>query len=296
MLSRRKLRISQHSITLSTLVTSILFAAIYIFPRFSYTIQRFNDSQVQPDDFRCGLFSRIGLALFLSIGAHILLRTLQMYLVICHPFKSASWLRKRNTTAALVIVWAATIAIPLGSQIYFEATYTYIGPQTSDFCRNTAISFLRWFSIIVATFSILVLALLTITYGRILLITNRTRARIRTISVSISDESVNRIPKLKRRSKAMNQVMTVYMLYFIFWIPFLSMILYTQYNPDLQRQIWPQSTYVAFRATQYIAFLFPAIQPILFAIFTSDIYSEIITTYRIGKGRTANKRSTFNES
>ncbi|RDD45587.1 Melatonin receptor type 1B-B [Trichoplax sp. H2] len=292
---RRKLRSSQHAITISSLVTAFLFAAIYIFPRFSYAIKRFNDTQVQPDDVRCGLFSRIGLALFLSLSCHILLRTIQMYLMICHPFKSANWLLKRNTYMALVLVWSMTIAIPLGTQIYFEISYTYIGPQTSDFCRNSSIEFLRYCSIITAIFSILVLFLLTITYGRILIITNRTRARIRTVSVTTSSTSDNRMPKLKRRSKAMNQVLTVYMLYFLFWIPFLIMVLYTQYNPDLQREIWPDSTYVALRTTQYIAFLFPAIQPILFAIFTSDIYTEIAKTCHFHRRSIASKKSTFND-
>lgn len=281
MLKHRKLRTHRHLSIMSTLVTAILFSSIYILPRFAYYIRIGNI--IEPKLVRLGLFSRIGQALFLSINLHILLRSLQMYLMICHPMKGIAWLKKRNVYIILAAVWGLTLAIPLLTQIYFEILiYKLDRTRLYYQYRSISLQFTRIFSIFLGIFAIVVLIMLIFAYAKVYTVASKTAREIRKLSIGRSRSDSN-IPKLRRRSKAMCQILTIYSFYIAFWMPFLVIIIYSQFlrhyqrNQSLQERL---SLDYALRTLQYIAFLFPAILPILFGIFTADIYRALIIAWR----------------
>ena len=279
MLKHRKLRSYRHLSIISTLVTAILFSGIYILPRFTY--YTITGHIIEPKLFRLGLFSRIGQALFLSLNIHILLRSLQMYLMICYPLKGIVWLNKRNVHIILAIVWGITIAIPLGTQIYFEILIHNLDKNRFYQYRLISLQFVRIFSIFLGIFAIIVLIILIVAYAKVYTVATRTAREIR--KLSIGSRSNSNVPKLKRRSKAMFQVLTIYSFYVVFWMPFLIIIIYSQFLRDFSRNPTVEermSLDYALRTLQYIAFFFPAILPILFVIFTADIYRAFLILWR----------------
>ncbi|RDD45585.1 hypothetical protein TrispH2_003532 [Trichoplax sp. H2] len=280
MLRHAKLRTHRHSITISALVTAILFSILYILPRFTYyTVQ---GDIIQPRSVRLGLFSRIGQTLFLSLNIHIFLRSIQMYMMICHPLNGIVWLNRQNLSILLIIVWGITIAIPLGSQIYFEILIYNLDESRIYQYIMISLQFVRIFSIFLAAFSLIVLLVLIFAYAKVYSVANKAAHEIRKLSIGRT-RSNSLIPKLRKRSKAMFQVLTIYSCYIIFWMPFLIIILYSQFLRDYNREQTPEERQLldrALRSLQYIAFLFPAIQPILFAVFTADIYHELVVSWR----------------
>ncbi|EDV20020.1 uncharacterized protein TRIADDRAFT_61436 [Trichoplax adhaerens] len=237
-----------------------------------------NGIQIWPRDYRCGLLSRIGQAIFFSLNVHLMIRILEIYVQVCYPFKSSRLLTTRNITILLFVVWSVTASIPIGIQIFVE-----VGAASNVFnaaaCILVSFKLLTIFSIILAIFSLIVLIFSTIAYIRVLYITNHAVQRIRHLSHSIS-VAINREIKYEKRAKGIRQALILLLVYLLSMIPFLVLVIYSQfyYNSSIIRP-WPPGLVTALRLFQYIAFLFPGFQPFLLASFTADIREELVKYY-----------------
>lgn len=275
-LTHNKLKQCKNAIVCSTLIAGIIFASCYILPRFA--VMYTNGLQIWPRDYRCGILSRIGQAIFFSLNIHLMIRILEIYTQVCYPFRSSRILTSRNITILLVLVWFTTLSIPIGFQIYFE-----VGSASRRFtaitCNQISYKLLTILSILLAIFSLIVLTFSTVAYVRVLYITNHAIQRIRHISHSISVE-INRGTKYEKRAKGIRQALILLLVYLLSMTPFLILVIYSQfyYNSGIVRK-WPQTLVVALRLFQYIAFLFPAFQPLLLASFTADIREELLKYY-----------------
>ena len=275
-LSHNRLKQCKNAIVCSTLIAGIMFACCYILPRFA--IMFTNGLQIWPRDYRCGILSRIGQAIFFSLNVHLMIRILEIYTQVCYPFKASRILTTRNITIFLFLVWCTTLSIPIGFQIYFEIGYASKMLSVVT-CSQISLKLLTILSILLAIFSLIVLTFSTVAYIRVLYITNHAIQRIRHISHSISVE-LNRGTKYEKRAKGIRQALILLLVYLLSMTPFLILVIYTQlyYNGQVKRP-WSEELVTAFRLFQYIAFLFPAFQPLLLASFTADIREELLKYY-----------------
>ena len=291
-LANKKLKTSKHIIICSTLVTGVLFAACYILPRFTYLIT--NGQDQWPRDFRCGMLSRFGIAIFFSLNIHLIMRIMEMYIQICHPFQSQHILTSRNIAIAIFLVWFITLSIPIGFQIYFESKVNLTSAVNQRACHNLSNNILIIFSIILAAFSAIVLIISATAYAKILYVAKTSQQRMRQSSYrtnsttdssiaqhdnnnqDMSKKNVNIASRFGKMDKSLTQTLSLFIFYLLAIMPFLVLVIYTQlyYNAFTLRR-WPRQLVIVFRYCQYVAFLFPAFQPVLFALFTADIRKAV---------------------
>ncbi|RDD45584.1 Thyrotropin-releasing hormone receptor [Trichoplax sp. H2] len=301
-LANKKLKTSKLIIICSTLIAGILFASCYILPRFTLLLK--NGQSEWPQDYRCGLISRLGLAIFFCLNIHLIMRIMEMYIQICHPFQSQHVLTSRNITLAISLVWLITLSIPAGFQIYFETSVNITSLQDKSECHRLSNNILITFSIILAGFSAIILIICSTTYARILCIAKSSRKRLRHLSTRTSSTTDSCITcqdsnqenskrnskiggKLGKMDKSLTQTLILFIFYLLAIMPFLVLVLYTQlyYNAFVLRR-WPRNLILLFRYCQYVAFLFPAFQPILFMFFTADIRKAVFSRLRCQRKET----------
>lgn len=291
-LTNKKLKSSKHIIICSTLITGILFAACYILPRFTFLLS--NGQDEWPQDFRCGMLSRFGIAIFFSLNIHLIMRIMEMYIQICHPFQSQHILTIRNIAIMIFLVWIITLSIPVGFQIYFELKSNLTNIINIKACNTLSNHILIIFSIILAVFSAVVLVISASAYAKIVYIAKSSRQRMRQYSYrtnsttdsstahpdthyqDVNKRNVKGVSKLGKIDKSLTQTLSLFIFYLLAIMPFLVLVIYTQlyYNAFTLRR-WPKLLVLVFRYCQYVAFLFPAFQPVLFALFTADIRKAV---------------------
>lgn len=281
--SKRRLRRSKHASIASSLVAGLLFATIYILPRFAILFS--NGTVNLPRDFRCGILSRIGLALFLCLNLHLLYRVLEVYIQVVYPFRGQEWLKKRNIIVILAIIWSITAAIPISLQMYLEIKATLDDGFEELECRRVSAYLLTIISIVLAALSIIILMVSSIAYAKVLNITNNaikeTQKVLNHLSSNFNNDTADasrekkKMSNLKLRIKSTVQALVFYLFYLLSLMPFLIMIIYTQFAISLPGKPFTPDVTTAFRFLQYIAFSFPAVQPFLFFFFTADFRGQL---------------------
>ncbi|RDD45536.1 hypothetical protein TrispH2_003544 [Trichoplax sp. H2] len=282
-LSSRRLRTIRHVIIMSTLVAGILFAASYIIPRFAILLT--NGTLSFPRDFRCGILSRIGQSLFLCLNLHLLIHVLEVYILVVYPFRTQQWLRKKMITIILVVIWSITILIPTVFQLYFELKAIADTRFNELACAQVSTTLLTVISLCLALLSFSILVVSSVAYAHVLHITNRaiteTYKVLNRLSINFDEGNTKvsrqkkKISNLKLRIKSVFQALVFYLFYLLSLTPFLILIIYTQFAYTIYLLPWPSQLRVVFRYIQYIAFFFPAIQPILFLLFTAEFRKEM---------------------
>lgn len=279
----RRLRRSKHATVASSLVTGILFATIYIIPRFAFLYN--NGIATFPRDFRCGILSRIGQSLFLSLNLHLLTHVLELYIQVVYPFRVQEWLQKKTITIILAVIWSITLLIPIILQMYFEIKAVSDDGFDAVECAKVSVFLLTVISIVLATLSIIILTVSSVAYGHVLKITNdaikQTQKVLNHLSCNFNQDTKQasrekkKMNKLKLRIKSTIQALIFYLFYLLSLLPFLIMVIYTQFAIVLPNKIFPPVLSTVFRYLQYIAFFFPAVQPILFLFFTAEFRNQL---------------------
>lgn len=267
-LRQPKLRNYRNMILCSALVTDIVFIGAYVVPRFV-------PFAAYPFDVQCGLFSRLGQCLFLSLSLHVFLLIAEIYVAISRPFALLGITFKRIVLAAVIITWTITLTIPLISQIYLEiinATHA----SSNSICIQTTYTFYQVFTILVTSISALVLLILLFSYCKIYSVVRKLSYNMRRISGLVGDDfQVNRETSNNTR-KVLQQIVFVFGFYLLFLGPFFIVsILNIFYLVDLN------TLRIVTQTVQYISFTFPVFQPIILTIQRSDVREEAIKQLKL---------------
>ena len=291
-ISNKTLRTSKNATIASSLVVGILFATIYVIPQLAIF-----DSDGQTNmihDFRCGMLSRFGQALYLSLNLHLITHVSEFYIQIVYPFYAKEWLRKKNITIILAVIWSTTILPPIIIQIYLEIEAMSKGGFHGRDCRRTFTTFFIITSIILAVLSIIIIIVSSFAYAHVLNITNNTIKETHKILIQLSHNSNNsciessreskQLSNLKLRLKSTVQAIVIYVCYLIPLMPFLILVIYTHFTFTLRHRSPPSGLIAVLLIFQYMSYLFPAIQPIVFFMFTAEYRNQL---------KLCRKRATF---
>ncbi|RDD45507.1 Sphingosine 1-phosphate receptor 1 [Trichoplax sp. H2] len=257
-----KLRNFRNVILCSALITDIIFVCGYIIPRFV----PFNE---YPFDVRCGLFSRLGQCLFLSLNIHVFLLIAEIYVAISRPFALLGLTFKKVVLASVMITWTITLGIPVTFQIYIEIAN--VTSAANNICFETVYILYQVFTILVTSISVIVLLILLFSYCKIYSVVRKLSHNMRRLSGLANDDFMVTSDSSSNTRKVLQQIVFVFGFYLLFLGPFFVICIMNIFG--LASVV---TLRIATQIVQYISFMFPVFQPIILTIQRSDVREEAV--------------------
>lgn len=272
LVSKRHLRTASNTLLVSTLIVGILFALLYLIPRWAipYTSQL---------PIICALLPPIGQAFFININLHVCSISLERYICISNPFLYDRIGKRKNFIILIIFLWVISIM----SQFIPLFTFKPIRPVCYYWADNLAAQ--RNF--LVSTFVILFfipLTVIVISYCRIYVIVNFHVAQFQQIVKQLH----NTEEKLTKDRKAIKQIVAMISVFVISFLPFVIEFLIWQ---DKKFE-GTQADIIALRVTQFFAFSYPAISPLLCCWFKANLRREVKRSLRRCLGHSETNNTT----
>lgn len=243
---------------------NILFACVYIYPRFTNT--NFINSWLY-----CSLTTVVGPLSLGIINLHLMSASVDKYVAMQYPVLYRNYSSIKLSISITIFIWILTFFIALlpvftyrplipgvclqwltGRQQYKEQIYNYT---------------------IIFFFFLVPFVIMIYSYIRVYMIAK---------SHSIGDDKIKGRYKRDSRShyKTAYVLMTLALAYLITWTPFLACYIFSlTISPmDLFQGRYPHYP-TAVRVSQYLAFSYPAINPILYGYFIPTIRRVFIKLY-----------------
>ncbi|EDV21184.1 uncharacterized protein TRIADDRAFT_60138 [Trichoplax adhaerens] len=255
LVSKRHLRTASNTLLVSTLIVGILFALLYLIPRWAipYTGQL---------PILCALLPSIGQAFFININLHVCSISLERYICIANPFLYDRIGKRRNFIILIILLWVtSTISqfIPLFTFKPIKSTCYY---WADDLVAQ------RYF--LIATFVILFfvpLTIIVVSYCRIYVIVNLHVAQFQQIVKQLNSNK----EKLTKDRKAIKQIVAMISVFIISFLPFVIEFLIWQ-DKEFEGS---EADIITLRVTQFLAFSYPAISPLLCCWFKANLRREV---------------------
>ena len=256
-LSKKKLYTPTNIIMSSMFFDNILFACVYIYPRFTNT--RFIESWLY-----CSLTTVVGPLSLGIINLHLMAASVDKYMAMRYPILYRNYSSVKLSISITITIWILTFFVA------FLPIFTY-RPLRPGIC-------LQWLSgsqqykeqiynyTIIFFFFLVPMVVMVYSYVRVYMI-----AKSHSIG---GDDIIKGSTKRDSRHhyKTAYVLMTLALVYFITWIPFITCYIFSlAISPlDLFKGRYPNYP-TAVKVSQYLAFSYPAINPILYGYFIPTI-------------------------
>ena len=255
LVSKRHLRTASNTLLISTLIVGILFALLYLIPRWAipYTGQL---------PILCALLPPIGQAFFININLHVCSISLERYICISNPFLYDRIGKRKNFIILIIFLWLISIISQVIPLFTFKPIRSVCYYWADDLVAQ------RYF--LVATFVILFfipLTIIVVSYCRIYVIVNFHVAQFQQIVKQLN----NNQEKLTKDRKAIKQIVAMISVFVISFLPFVIEFLIWQ---DKEFEGTPADL-ITLRVTQFLAFSYPAISPLLCCWFKANLRREV---------------------
>ncbi|EDV24938.1 Beta-2 adrenergic receptor [Trichoplax sp. H2] len=262
-LLRRKLWTFSHRIIASMAFVGILFGAIYILPRWA-----------NPDGLQtpilCDITRQIGQSLVINLNIHICVISFDRYFAVMYPFNYPRQSTTRNLILLLISIWSIATVVPMLPLVTFR-------PVNATYCTIWANDLVAEKAFLFAIFSILFflpLVVILLTYTRIISTSYSHRQRMNSFNQKMT----------RRRSlsiiiydiKALRQMAILLCTFCLGFCPFVIMFIIQQEKiSDPRTQVRSEALVI----TSFIAFSYPALNPLMYGYFSPDIRSECFKVF-----------------
>ena len=262
-LLRRKLWTFSHRIIASMAVVGVLFGAIYILPRWAnpYGLNT---------PILCDITRQIGQSLVINLNVHICVISFDRYFAVMYPFHYPRRSTTRNLILLILAIWSVATIIPMLPLVTFR-------PVNASYCTIWANDLVAEKAFLFSMFSILFflpLAVILITYIRIISTSFAHRQRMNSFNQKMT----------RRRSlsiiiydiKALRQMAILLVVFCLGFCPFVIMFIIQQEKiSDSTTQVRSEALVI----TTFIAFSYPALNPLMYGYFSPDIRSECFKVF-----------------
>ncbi|EDV21879.1 uncharacterized protein TRIADDRAFT_59533 [Trichoplax adhaerens] len=260
--TKKRLRTVSNGLMISMFVTGILFAVLYILPRWIYPYWTHSP-------FLCSMLPYTGVCLIVCSNLHQCAISLDRFLRVSLPFSYNNVARKRYA----IVVIAIIVIISVISGFFLNIFY---GFYHGDVCyvvfTQREIFIYRIYLIVVyASLFFAPLAVIFATYIRIFIIINSKSRQELYYKRSRQPRST-----LQKNLKAAKQVAMMTGVYSLCWFPF--MILTFVSAIAVFSGSASQTATTLLEAFQYLAFSYHAINPLLYAFITASV-NQALTNY-----------------
>ncbi|EDV20597.1 Trace amine-associated receptor 7g [Trichoplax sp. H2] len=255
--SERKLHTMSNWIMASMFCAGIIFGLLYLLPRWVLYYQ-----WVKQDPIACTVLPLTGIGLIVNLNLHLTLVSLDRYFCVIFPFKYEMRKTRLIAMSSVAAVWLLSIFsayLPL---------FTILMPPP-----NTCVKFRPanpvHHAYLITIFSVLFffpLLVLIVTYTQILFIVNSHTQRDKIISRRASTP----ISVIKRNIRAIKHMAIMIGIFILFWLPYVVVFLMLYSS----KFVTPTTAQVI-RSLQYLAFSYPAMNPLLYGYFTASLRREI---------------------
>ncbi|RDD39264.1 Alpha-1A adrenergic receptor [Trichoplax sp. H2] len=261
LLKKRHSEIVSRSILISIAMASILFTILYLLPRWSIPYFYLNS-------ILCYILPRLGQSFVLNINFHVWMIAVDRYLFIVHPLGHRIYCTKKTTYIALIVVWIVTLIMPFVPLM----TYSPIDPGSCNYTVPDVLSNKIFYLAYFILFFFVPVTIIITAYSGILIMLYTRRRRYR-------QRLIINIHRCALKSQSSNRRILAYMLIFIgvfvlFWLPFVLVFLILQLRPKTEFQLY------TIGITQFLAFSYPAVNPLIYSYFTLKIRKEITSMLR----------------
>ncbi|RDD38001.1 Rhodopsin, GQ-coupled [Trichoplax sp. H2] len=266
LIKKRHLKIVSRPILISIAIASILFAILYILPRWSIP-------NIYHNPILCHILPVLGQSFILTINFHVWIIAVDRYIFIVHPQRHRAHCTRTTTWTILLVVWIITLLMPFVPLM----TYSPIDPKTCDYIVQDNLSNEIFYLTYFIVFFFVPLIIITVVYIGILIMLHSKQKRYRQ-QLSMDTYGLTQKHHIKN-GRTLAHMLTFIGVFVIFWLPFVLTFLILQLRPktDLQLQV--------LKVTQYIAFSYPAFNPIIYSYFTLKIRREIFSMFRQCKNK-----------
>ncbi|EDV28374.1 uncharacterized protein TRIADDRAFT_53973 [Trichoplax adhaerens] len=258
----RKLRQTPHApYMISMFIGSLLSSIFYVLPRH---IKAGNNHMMQYP-FPCSIMPYLGSSFLVNLNFHICILTLNRYLSIEFPFRNLYFLSHKVSVCILICLWlltAAIAALPLMTFVQYNSSRcaVYIIAENED----ARVSQQVYLTIIFTCLLILPLASFLPCYARIFYIVNVHARRMQ----GENDGHGHQLSLNRHNIKAARQIIILVTLFLICYLPFAITFMILNVRPGL---IYTTTELNIIHLLRFVAFSYPAVNPILFAFYTADI-------------------------
>lgn len=252
-ITERKLHAMSNWILASMFCAGAVFAMAYLLPRWVFFYQ-WNIYY----SYACLVLPMTGSALIINFNLHLALVSLDRYFCVTLPFEYQRPQTRMIVRLAILIVWFISFFIA------YVPLFTFLIPSPGQCIAQ--LSSRLYHNYICTVFSILFflpLIILITTYSRIFWIVNNHTQRSQGIIVRSNSTSIS---AFYRNVRAIKYMIVILGLFVIFWMPYIILFLAWFTTSKITVQ-----TLFLIRAFQYLAFSYPAVNPILYAYFTPCI-------------------------
>ncbi|EDV21521.1 uncharacterized protein TRIADDRAFT_30368 [Trichoplax adhaerens] len=249
-IKERKLHTMSNWILASMFCAGIAFAIAYLLPRwvifFKWNLYH---------SFACLILPMTGSGLIINFNLHLALVSLDRYFCFTSPFTYQRPQSRVIAKLAIASVWV------LSSFTAYIPLFTFLIPSPGKCAaQQRSEIYYNYLCTVFVILFFLPLAVLIVTYSRILwIVNNHTQRRqegiVRSNSVTIS--------AFHRNLRAIKYMIALIGLFILFWLPYI--ILFLVYYAT---SIASVHTLILIRNFQYLAFSYPAVNPILYVYFT----------------------------
>ncbi|RDD46293.1 Beta-4C adrenergic receptor [Trichoplax sp. H2] len=258
----RRIRSLNSTIMASMCTVDILYATIYLYPRFAFPMSS------RSNIYFCNILPKLGIAFIINLSFHLCLLSLDKYLSITRPFFYNNHATIGKGSLVICMSWIASLLIAFLPFFTFDNIHRSICSLYSENLENDRIYLL--FVFIILFFMPLTSSI--IVYLRLFIIVYRHNSRIIYENASRSNRAINVIIKNK---KVIFQVCAVIGMFTVCMTPYTICFLTIGLVAPLSK-----SAITHLIASQYLAFAYPSINPLVYGYFMADTRHEIITLFR----------------
>ncbi|EDV27336.1 Trace amine-associated receptor 7e [Trichoplax sp. H2] len=255
-ISERKLHTTSNWIMASMFFTGIIFGLFYLLPRWTLYYQ-----WLYKDPIACTVLPLTGIGLIINLNLHLTLVSLDRYLCVMFPIRY----KIRKTC---LIVMLSVVAVWLLSILSAYLPLVTILIPLPDRCAELTSSNPLHQAYLILIFSVLFffpLLVLIVTYTQILfIVNNHQRNKI------MHQRGSTPISLIKRNIRAIKCMAIMIGIFILFWLPYI-VSLFMFFFPGLVTSTAQESV----RNLQYLAFSYPAINPLVYAYVTASLRREI---------------------
>ncbi|RDD37995.1 Beta-4C adrenergic receptor [Trichoplax sp. H2] len=253
---RRRLHNSSNIILCSMFLSGSAIALLYVFPGRVFTVWR------RTSIFMCSSTPSFAFASLTCYNLHICGVSLDKSVAIMSPFRHRTISNSRNALILIALIWLISFVasfVPLFTYRPYSNQRCVYNPRVQEKIQQDSI-----FQIVLFVTLVIVPMISTIILYSIIF------ARINGDSSTLLKSKYRGQKKLMAKNfKVARQMIFMLGIFAVCWLPFFLMFIVQQF-------IYTLFTVELYNIFRYIAFVYPIINPILFAFFTSSIRAEIL--------------------
>ncbi|EDV29096.1 uncharacterized protein TRIADDRAFT_52625 [Trichoplax adhaerens] len=271
MLLRKQSLVPQNYLMISLFIDDILFACLYIFPRF---LNPFWIRDIQ----YCAILPALGQMIIVNTNLHLCWISVEKYIAIGYPRWHKLHVRRAFTLPAIILTWF--ISLLFVCYPYFD--FRDLGP-ISCFLGGPRDKEFRFELVLYSFLFFIPLIAMSITYTRIFIVAKRLSSksfqkhRYSGLAENgrCEDLSINQVytkQRVKHHYKTAKVLGAMVSVFFIGWFPFVSISIVLR---SMDYQVIPQNLYTVVGIIRYIAFSTLIINPILYGYFIAEVRQTI---------------------